>query len=225
MTDTRFDLTTRLAALPYFEPLPIEHIELLTQRARQHRFAPDETLIWQETPTAGLWLIESGRVKISRLSPEGREHVIALAGPGDSFNEVSALDAQLNPASVVALSAGIAWSLATDVIQAEMDADSRLARHMVLVMCQRTRQLVQKIEDLTLCSATARLSRFILEQESNHALSGPGITRTIVAAHLALAPETVSRALRTLEEIGAIRADRQTITILRRDLLDSMAME
>jgi DNA-binding transcriptional regulator YhcF (GntR family) len=69
------------------------------------------------------------------------------------------------------------------------------------------------------------LARFILLQLDNSALCGPGVTRASIAAHLATTPETVSRALHTLEDIGAIRFDRQDIVIVRPDLLHSVAME
>jgi CRP-like cAMP-binding protein len=148
-----------------------------------------------------------------------------LVGPGDSFNDIPALDGGPNAASAMTLSHVVAWTLPSDVLLDELRADPDLALATIGILSQRVRDLVQQIEDLALCSVTARLSRFLLNQVDDAALSGPGVTRATIAAHLATTPETVSRALRALEDIGAIRFDRQEILITRLDLLRSVAME
>jgi CRP-like cAMP-binding protein len=220
-----FSLIERLADLPYFGALSSDRPAALADRALCRTFAPQTTLFAWDEPAAGLWIIEAGRVKICRVSADGREHILRFAGPGDSFNEIPALDGGPNPASAITLSEVTAWVLPTDVLQAALHADHDLALAVIEVLVQRTRELVQQIEDLALCSVTARLARFLLNQLENTALSGPGVTRASIAAHLATTPETVSRALRTLEDIGAIRFDRQDIVIVRPDLLRSVAME
>jgi CRP-like cAMP-binding protein len=220
-----FSLIERLADLPYFRALNADRLAALADRALCRTFAPQTTLFAWDEPAAGLWIIEDGRVKICRVSADGREHILRFAGPGDSFNEIPALDGGPNPASAITLSDVTAWVLPADVLRDALRADHELAMVVIDVLAQRTRELVQQIEDLALCSVTARLARFILLQLDNAALSGPGVTRASIAAHLATTPETVSRALRTLEDIGAIRFDRQDIVIVRPDLLHSVAME
>jgi CRP-like cAMP-binding protein len=220
-----FSLIERLADLPYFRSLSADRLAALADRALCHTFAPQTMLFAWDEPAAGLWIIEDGRVKICRVSAEGREHILRFAGPGDSFNEIPALDGGANPASAITLSDVTAWVMPAEVLRDALRADHELALAVIDVLAQRTRELVQQIEDLALCSVTARLARFILLQLDNTALSGPGVTRASIAAHLATTPETVSRALRTLEDIGAIRFDRQDIVIVRPDLLHSVAME
>ncbi len=220
-----FSLSDRLADLPYFREMQPDRLAALARRAICREFLPQETILAWGEPSAGLWVIEEGRVKICRVSPDGREHILRLAGPGNSFNEIPALDGGPNAASAIALSRVSAWMLPSAALRDELRADHELALHMIDVLAGRMRALVQQIEDLALYSVTARLARFLLLQLENEALSGPGITRATIAAHLATTPETVSRALRTLEDIGAIRFDRQDILILRPDLLHSVAMD
>jgi CRP/FNR family transcriptional regulator len=218
-----FSLAERLADLPYFKALSPERVAALAQQAACHTFEPQEPIFWEGDASAGLWLIEKGRAKIYKLSPEGREHVLHLLGPGDSFNDIAALDGGPNPASAVALSDVTAWTLPSHALLAELHADPDLALAVIGILTGRVRALVDQIEALALYSVTARLARFLLNQLDNASLSGPGITRAIIAAHLATTPETVSRALRTLEDIGAIRFDRHAILIVRPDLLKSLA--
>jgi CRP/FNR family transcriptional regulator len=220
-----FALVERLASLPYFRAMSSERLAALAGRAICRCYAAQEMILVQGEPTSGLWIVEAGRVKIFRLSPDGREHILLLVGPGESFNDIPALDGGPNPANAVALSEVTAWTLPPQVLLAEVRADPDLALAVIRILSQRMRGLVQQIEDLALCSVTARLARFLLKQMTDASLSGPGVTRTTIAAHLATTPETVSRALRTLEEIGALRFDRQRIVIVREDLLRSVAME
>lgn len=220
-----FSLIDRLASLPYFRVMSPDRLADLASWAVARTFAAGEIIFMQDDPSAGLWIVEAGRVKISRLSPDGREHILLFVGPGESFNDIPALDGGANPGTATALSPVTAWRLPSEVLLDELRADPELALAVIGILAGRMRQLVQQIEDLALCSVTARLARFLLKQVTGESVSGPGVTRTMIAAHLATTPETVSRALRTLEEIGAIRFDRQTILIERADLLHSVAME
>ncbi len=92
-----------------------------------------------------------------------------------------------------------------------------------MLLARRVRGLVHQIEDLALYGAVVRLARFLLKQAEDPALSAPGVTRAAIAAYLATTPETISRALRTLEDNGAIRFDRHRIVIIREDLLRDLA--
>jgi CRP-like cAMP-binding protein len=220
-----FSLADRLASLPYFRAMSPDRLAALAAQALCRHVAAQEMILVQGEQASGLWVVEEGRVKIFRLSPDGREHILLLVGPGESFNDIPALDGGPNPANAVALSDVTAWALPSEVLLAELRTDPDLALAVIGILAQRMRGLVQQIEDLALCSVTARLARFLLKQMTDASLSGPGVTRATIAAHLATTPETVSRALRTLEEIGALRFDRQRIVIVREDLLRSVAME
>ncbi|NDJ77476.1 MAG: Crp/Fnr family transcriptional regulator [Chloroflexi bacterium] len=222
---SEFSLGERLADLPYFRTLQADRLAALAQHATCSEFAPQEVIFWQDDPSAGLWIVERGRVKVFRLNTEGREHILHLFGPGDSFNDIPALDGGTNPASAVALSNVVAWTLETETLLAELCRDAALGVHVITILADRMRKLVDQIDDLTLCSVTVRLARFLIKQTERPAFSGPGITRLVIAAHLATTPETISRALRTLENLGAIRFDRHEVIIERRDLLDTVAMQ
>ena len=200
-------------------------MEALARHATCRHFAAQETILLQGERHTGLWVIESGHVKIFRLSADGREHILHLPGPGDSFNDIPPLDGGPAAAHAVALTPVIAWMLPPEALMAELRADPELAIAVIEILSGRMRDLVQQIEDLALCSVTARLARYLLKQSDAQTPNRPSITRATLAAHLATTPETVSRALRALEQLGSIRFDRHEIAILRPDLLHAVAME
>lgn len=216
-------LTVTLKRLPYFERASESHMQALAAQAGAVRFDHDEIIFLEGEPAAGMWLIEQGSVKIYKINPDGDEHILHLLGAGNTFNEIAALDGGANPANAAALSAVSGWLLPTSAIRTLLRRDSAVALHVVELMAQRIRGLVGQIEDLALYTVTIRLARFLLKQADDPALSGPGVTRASIAAHLATTPESISRSLRSLEDSNAIRFDRHQIVIVDENLLRAIA--
>jgi len=215
--------TDYLRSIPYFETLDLPRLEWLGDQMIRRGFAPDEVIFLEGEPAAGVWMIEYGRVKIAKINLEGGEHILHLLGAGSTFNDIAALDGGANPANAVALSSAVIWLLPKTVLNQLLEQDNSFAVQVVHVLAYRARTLVHQIEDLTLCSITARLARFLLKQAENPALNGPGVTRVAIASHLATTPESISRSLRALEKSGAIEFDRHRIIIVDEDLLRSLA--
>jgi CRP/FNR family transcriptional regulator len=216
-------LTQNLRSLVYFETLNADQLAWLAGQTVRRPFEAGEMIFLEGEPAAGLWFIEAGRVKIFKLNPEGEEHILHFLGTGNTFNDIAALDGGLNPANASALSEVSAWLVPSAALRDLLVSDGQVALKVVRILAGRVRTLVQQIEDLALYSVTIRLARFLLKQAEDPALSGPGVTRAAIAAHLATKPETVSRALRTLEENNAIRFDRHRILITDENLLRTIA--
>lgn len=222
--DTDFSVITFLQTHPAFASVPSERLATMVEQATRRTFASEELLFLVGEPSAGLWIVESGQVKVYKATPEGREHVLHIQGPGESFNDIPALDGGPNAASAMTISNATIWNIPSGAIRRALETDHELALGVIDALTTRIRHLVVQIEDLALRSVTARLARFLLEQAESPNLRDPAVTRAIIATHLATTPETVSRALRTLEETGAIAFDRHRITIRRPDLLREIAM-
>lgn len=208
----------------YFTVLPRQSIESLVHQMIRRIALPGELIFTEGEQALGLWILAHGRVKIYKVNQNGEEHVLRIFGDGDTFNEVGAFDNGVNPANAAALSASTLWLLPSGVLQMALLADSRFALHIIQCLSGKMRGLVGQIESLALYSVIVRLARFLLKQADDPALSGPGVTRATIAAHLATTPQTVSTALRELETAGAIEFDRHRIVIISEDILRSIAM-
>lgn len=213
-----------LSTLQYFQKVDEVVTGALAQESIYREFVPGAMIFFEGDPASGLWVIESGSVKIFKLSPHGEEHILHLLGAGNTFNDIAALDGGANPANAAALSQVTAWVLPSSALERAMLENSQIALNVTRALAGRVRRLVQQIEDLALYSVPVRLARFLLKQSEDPALGGPGITRTAIAAHINTTPQTISNTLRALEEIGAIKFDRHRIFIIREDLLRSIAM-
>ena len=221
---TQFSMSGYLKRLAYFEGQPPEIIAQAAETAVSRPAAAGEILFLEGEPSAGLWMIEHGRVKVYKLNPQGQEHILRIFGDNDTFNDISALDGGANPANAAALSDAMLWILPVNAFRELILIDGNFAMQVIQILSGRVRRLVRQIEDLTLYSVTVRVARLLLKQMDDPALTGTGVTRAALAAHLATTPPTISTALRELELAGAIEFDRHQIRIVREDLLRTIAM-
>jgi len=81
-----------LARIPYFRVLPGPQRAALARRLRSVGFAPRQRVFEEGAPCAGLWIVVEGRIKVFRISPEGREQVLHVEGPGATLGEVPLFD-------------------------------------------------------------------------------------------------------------------------------------
>jgi len=218
-------LKNYIDSIIYFEGITENELSYLSQKSMSRVFSAGEIIFLEGESSQGLWIVEKGHVKIYKLSSEGNEHILHLQGQGKTFNDIGALDGGNNPANAAALSAEVkVWLIPIDVITHILTHNPQIALNVIRLLAKRVRSLVGQIEDLALYSVIVRLARFLLKQLEDPSLSGQGVTRTAIAAHLNTTPQTISVALREIESAGAIQFDRHQITIIDEDKLQIIAM-
>jgi CRP/FNR family transcriptional regulator len=138
----------------------------------------------------GLFAVHSGHVKIYKMSPEGREQILTIIGPRDSFNDVAVFDGGPNPANAQAMDATEACVIERPTLVSLFDHYPKLAQAVVAVLAARCRMLVGMVEDLSLRSVTGRLAKLLLDQLRK--VKTPFPTRQQMAARLGTIREMVS---------------------------------
>lgn len=219
-----FSVQSMLKQHPDFAHVSESALSELALQAGHRTFAANEMIFLEGEPSAGLWIVENGRVKAYKLSPDGQEYIMRFFGPGHTFNNLAALDGAPNPVSTMAVTDVSAWVIDTAVFSQALQADHELALAVLQGLVGRVRFVVSRMEDLALRPVTARLARFLLNQIENPSLKHPAITRALIASHLATTPESISRSLSVLEKAGAIRFDRHRIIIVQPDILHQQAL-
>ena len=213
-----------LRAIPYFTGLEEAELTHIRTRVVERRYEPDQIVFFEEDECAGLHLVVSGQARIYRVSLEGREQVLAVLDPGDSCNEVPAVDGGPNPASCVALDPTIFWVLSRTALDALRREIPNLNDAIIASLATRCRQLVQRVYNLSFLSVTARVALFLLEQsEPGRPLSRRRWTQEEIAAEVGTVREMVGRALRHLSEDGLIRLERHQIHIVNREGLRALS--
>jgi len=182
---------------------------------REGRYARGEVIVREGEPCEALYCVASGLVKRYKLGPTGKEQVLKVLGPGDSFNEVPVLDGGPNPAWAEALEESVVYALHRQDFLVLLERNPDMCRGLVQVLGGRLRHLVGVVEDLSLRQVTGRVARLLLQQAE---VAGR-LTQQEMAAMVGTVREVIGRALHDLEELGAIRIRRGRIVILNPDLL------
>jgi CRP-like cAMP-binding protein len=217
-----------MARVPLFAGLDSEVLAALARLTVARAYGRGQIVFLQGEPCAGLYVVATGGFRIYKLSPQGREQVLHHLGPGDTFNEVAALDGGPNPASVAATADAVLWLLSRDDIKRLAQTYPSLAWALIESIARRARHLVDMVEDLSLRSVKARVAKLLLTQAQ---VSSPGISierdqmisQSEMAARLGTVREMVGRALRDLADDGLISMDRQRIVVSNLEGLAAIA--
>ena len=220
--------TTILEKVPLFAGLPPGELAELNGRLRRRRLARGQTLFLEGDPGTSLCIVETGRVKLGLTSPEGREIILTLLGPGDVFGELALLDGQPRSANASAVEPSDVLLLARDDFLAFLRQRPELATVLLATLSGWLRRLTTQMQDVAFLDVPARLARTILRlAEAEEAAHGkpvtPPLTQTDLAGMVGTTRETLNKWLGFYEDEGLIRRDKRQIVVLRPDKLRSRA--
>ncbi len=209
----------------YFHGISESILLELAQGTYLYRFEPGEIIFREGQPCAGLHIIQTGNVKLYKISPQGREMIMRTFAEGDSFNEVPVFDEDVNPISVAALSDCKIWIVYCEAIRLAMQKHPEMANSIILNLSKNLRMLIGLVEELSFYQVTNRLAR-LLHQLPDEQLTGTNnqrLTQDELAARLGTVREVVARSLKELERSGAIEVARRQIQIVDQEILKEWA--
>jgi len=155
-----------LSKLSFFSGLENDVLSDIAPHIGERSFSPSQMVILEGEPCQAVYFIAQGVVRIHRLSPEGREHVLAYIGPGESFNLVPALDGRPNLASVDAVTDTVLYTIPCELFQRILRDHHEVALAVMGRLAAQVRRLSDMVEDLALHTVRTRLARFLLAQAS-----------------------------------------------------------
>ncbi len=213
-----------LTQTQFFQGLSPENIQALAQIAIAQTYQKNEVIFWQGDEGRGFFLIVVGRVKVFKLSPEGKEQILHIFGFGEQFAEVPAFDGQCFPASAAAIEPTELLFFPRGAFISLLEKYPSLGMQMLAIFSRKLRQFTNIIENLSFKEVPGRLASYLLYlnklQQDNLALNFKpnqvklDITKGQLAALLATIPETLSRVFAKLSQEGLIEIDGAVITLL-----------
>jgi CRP-like cAMP-binding protein len=217
-------LTDLLAVLPYFKDLDATTAQAVTQAALRRKYETNQIILLEGEPASGLYIIQDGWLKVSKISLDGREQILQFLGTGEVFNAIGVFTNTPNPATVTALEPSIVWMIPKESMLELLQTHPALARMIIQDLAGRVLHLITLVEDLSLRKVESRFARLLLEEAHNDViLRKRWATQTEIAARLGTVPDVVSRTMRKMTELGILQATRTEITILDRGKLIVLA--
>jgi CRP-like cAMP-binding protein len=203
----------------------ISHTMIGNRSARS--YARGEAIFEQGATADGFFCVIEGWAKLYRLREDGEEVVVAIFSAGETFAEVAMFLGGRYPASCEAVSPSRILKIDAASLRSAVLAEPQLAFDMLAAASMRLRQLVDEIEQLKARSAPQRIADFFVKQAE--ATSGPArialpYEKALIASRLGMKPESFSRALGKLAELGVI-VERDSVSIPDVERLAAFAEE
>jgi CRP-like cAMP-binding protein len=228
MPDVKTTRTSLLKKAPIFADLSEKELNFLAERAVAHHPKQGEMIFSEGETCEGLYVIESGAIKIFKTSVSGREQVLTIEGPGQSVAELPVFDGGNYPASAMALSDSLLLLVRKNDFQALCLQHPEVALKVLKVVGARLRRLVGIIEELSFTTVRHRLAALLLrlaKRKGRQTARGIEVTITgsnqELASHIGTVRELVSRNLSRLQAEGVIKLEGKTVIILDPAILEA----
>jgi CRP-like cAMP-binding protein len=208
-----------LRSTPYFARIPEAVLDRLCFASTELELRPGQQIFTEgdDEAEAALHIVESGLVRIYKLSPEGREQVLRLMRPGDSFADVPVFDGGPYPANSDAMEPSRVLVLPRKALLDVLRENPDIALGAMQILAARLRHMTSLVEDLSLRRVTSRVARLLLAGTIDVRLN-----QTQMAAMVGTAREMVNRSLHALAEEGAIAVNGQEIVVVDRAKLEAI---
>ena len=200
-----------LRQLAIFSELDDAVIGQLAARSVSRDFAAGRVLFTTGDECRGLYVIQSGRVRIYRTSPEGKEQVLHVEGPGRPIAELPLFDGGVYPASAIPAEPSRLIFLARDDFEAMYRTHPDVAHAIIRGLGRRLRHLVHVTETLAFHDVAARLAMLLVGYAERSGIATPlGVelkldrTQEELSLEIGTARESVSRAMRQLRRSGLV---------------------
>jgi CRP/FNR family cyclic AMP-dependent transcriptional regulator len=224
------DTLKRLQQIPYFRSLPPPELRALETRLSARRYRAGEVIFRKGDQSEGLCIVVDGRVKTVITSPEGREQILKVFGPGRTFADIAVFDDEPQPAEAVAVTESLIAFLPQAMLFDLLRRHPDVAIDVIRLFASRLRAYKQIVEDLSLRTVVARVARLLVDRaRGTHILvedsptASPRYTQDELAAMVGSVREVVQRALKTLEHAGLIHLTRGRIQVIDAEALESWA--
>lgn len=202
-----------------FAELDKDELTYLAERASVRRFDAGEVIFSEGDACPGLWVIESGRVRIFKSSPTGREQVLAIEGPGRSVAELPVFDGGKYPASAASVGETSLLFISKGDFQSLCLKHPQVALKVLRTVGRRLRGLVAMIEELSFSTVRHRLVALLVRMARQGEQTPQGIAVILpqnnqeLAARIGTVRELVSRNISRLQAEDLIQIEGRKVII------------
>ncbi|MDW7773998.1 MAG: Crp/Fnr family transcriptional regulator [Desulfobulbaceae bacterium] len=210
------EIKKSIAASVLFSGLSEEELDKIARIAVVKKIARGEMIFFEHDEATGFYMVLEGRVKIYKMSLEGKEQILHIFGPGEPIGEVPVFHGQPFPANAMALVNAILLFFPRREFVNLVTAYPSLALNMLAMLSLRLRRFAAQIESLSLKEVPGRLASYLIylsEEQGSATQVTLDIPKGQLASLLGTIPETLSRIFARMTEEGLIRVEGRIIHI------------
>lgn len=212
--------TELLRSVPIFSDLNQNDINKISERMVSRTYDKGRVILLEEATGETFFVIAGGSVKVTRLSDDGREVILAILGEGDFFGEMSLLDGAGRSANVISLDNSEVLTLSRNDFLEILETYPKIAISLLEELTMRLRKSDQQIESLSLSNVEHRIGMTLIRLSEELGRIKNGKVRIVnfpfqqdIANMAGTSRETVSRTFTLFEEKGMIEKDGRTLAI------------
>ena len=217
-----------IAETPLFNGLAEADLAQVRAIATDRFYGRGETIFLEGAPGDGFYIVAAGKVKIFKVSLEGKEQILHIYGSGHPFGEVPVFSGDNFPANAVTLVKSHLLFFSRTAFVKLITAHPSLCMNMLAVLSMRLREFTLQIESLSLKEVPGRLAAYLLYLAEEQAAAGSTVKLPIskgqLASLLGTIPETLSRILAKLSAQEMIAVNGKRIEIKDGELLEELAL-
>ncbi len=222
--------TELLKRCPLFAGLKEEDLRRINAIANLKRVGKKEVLFSDGEEAKGFYIILSGKVKLYKISPEGKEQILHVVSAPDAFAEAALFLEGSYPAFAEALTdSQLLFFPKRDFIRL-IEKNPQLSINMIVSLSHFLRRFASLIEELSLKEVSSRIAKYLIDLSLKSAKEGKNLkeveldlSKTQLASKLGTISETLSRTLAKMKAKGIIDVKKNRILILNREILEELA--
>jgi CRP/FNR family transcriptional regulator, cyclic AMP receptor protein len=217
-----------LTKLSFFSDIGSESLDKIADIMVERKYRKNMVIFMAGEAAEAVFIIKKGKVKISKVTQDGKEHIIHIMSDGDVFAEACLFGVQPYPANAEATDDSEIYMIKNKDLEELLQAYPRIAIEIIKIMAGRLKMISGQVENLALRDAfgkTASLIMQLLKNENiplqNGALLKNTLSRQDMANMVGLSRETFTRALSKLKQDKAIDIEKEQIIVVDIERLKS----
>ncbi len=215
--------------IPLFSELTTDELRKFTQISQLKKFSKKDVIFSEGTPYLGFYILLKGAVRIFKLTSDGRDITLQIVEPFNLVAEIPLFDGKTYDSSCEAIEDSVLLFIPREKFLQLFVKNPKISLKILQGFAKRLKELIQQIETLTSKDVPQRLATYLIDEYEKQQC-GKGrkeiilnISRSALASYLGTVIETLSRALRKLQDDGLIEVRGRKVVILNLEKLKELA--
>ncbi len=219
-----------LKKVPLLGEIPAESVIQLAEVVEMKEIRRRQVIYLPGDPGNAVYLVNGGRVKVSKVTRDGKELTLAYRGPGEIFGEACLIDGGPREEMAEAMENALVTEIQRAEFERLLTTQPMLGYRMTKVLAQRRREVESKIENLVFKDVNSKLAELLLRladeygvDDARGTLVALKITHQEMANLIGSTRETVSLTLAQFKRKGLIQTEGRKVIIADREGLRALA--